>query len=322
MWELDYKESWPLKNSYFWTVVLEKTLESPLDFKEIQPVHPNGNQSWIFNGRTDTEAETPILWPPHAKSWLIWKDPDAGKDWGQEEKGTTEDEMAGWHHWLNGCAFEQDPRVGDGQGSLAWCSPWGSKRVGHNWANELNWLFKPHRNCSEMCPPVDCESTFHCLQRKAVGRCASRTQWASWAQVASWARVHKLQDIMSDNLRWSWYNNNRNKMHSNHNVLESSPNHPPCPWSMEKLSSMKLVPSAKKVGGRHSRALENDFWGALPSPLSQRGLGEPWGEHLLLHKILPVWKHLFVVNTHSQKVRGSQAQWEGIHLTCFKNKLG
>ena len=105
MWEFDYKESWAPKNWCFWTVVLEKTLESPLDCKEIQPVHPQGDMPWVFIGRTDVEAETPILWPPDAKSWLIWKDPDAGKDWGQEEKGTTEDEMVGWHHRLNGREF-------------------------------------------------------------------------------------------------------------------------------------------------------------------------------------------------------------------------
>ena len=105
MWELDCEESWVLKNWCFWTVVLEKTLESPLDCKEIQPIHPKGDQSWIFIGRTDAEAETPILWPPDANSWLIWKDPDAGKDWGQEEMGTTEDEMVGWHHWHNGHGF-------------------------------------------------------------------------------------------------------------------------------------------------------------------------------------------------------------------------
>ena len=98
LWGLDHKESWAPKNWCFWTVVLEKTLESPLDCKEIQPVHPKGDQSWVFIGRTDAEAETPILWPPRAKSWLIGKDPDAGRDWGQEEKGTTEDGMAGWHH--------------------------------------------------------------------------------------------------------------------------------------------------------------------------------------------------------------------------------
>ena len=103
-WQLDYKESWALKNWCFWTVVLEKTLESPLDYKEIQPVHPK-DQSWVFFGRADVEAETPVVWPPDVKSWLICKDPDAGKDWGQEEKGTTEEEMAGWHHRLNGYGF-------------------------------------------------------------------------------------------------------------------------------------------------------------------------------------------------------------------------
>ena len=127
MWELDYKESWALKNWCFWTVVLEKTLESSLDCKEIQPVHPKGNQSWIFIRRTDTEAETPILWPPDVKNWLIWKYPDAVKGWSQEEKRVTEDEMVGWHHQLYGHAFEQTPGDGDGQGSLACCSPWGSK---------------------------------------------------------------------------------------------------------------------------------------------------------------------------------------------------
>ena len=106
MWELDYKESWELKNWCFWTVVLEKTLENPLDSKEIKPVHPKGDQSWIFIGRTDAEAEALILWPPDAKNWLTGKDPDAGKDW-RQEKGMTEDEMVGWHHWLNGHEFEQ-----------------------------------------------------------------------------------------------------------------------------------------------------------------------------------------------------------------------
>ena len=106
MWELDYKESWTPKNWCFWTVVLEKPLESPLDSKGIQPVHPKGNQFWIFIGRTDAEAETPIFWPPDAKNWLIWKDRDAGKDWRQEKKGMTEDKMIGWHHRLSGHEFE------------------------------------------------------------------------------------------------------------------------------------------------------------------------------------------------------------------------
>ena len=106
MWELDCEEHWAPKNWCFWIVVLEKTVESPLDSKEIKPVHPEGDQSWVSIGRTYAEAETPVLWPPDGKSWLIWKDPDAGRDWGQEEKGTTEDEMAGWHHWLDGHGFE------------------------------------------------------------------------------------------------------------------------------------------------------------------------------------------------------------------------
>jgi len=142
MWELDYKESWAPKNWCFWTVVLEKTPESPLDCKEIQPVHPKGDQSWVFIGRNDAKAETPILWPPHVKSWLIGKDPDAGRDWRQEEKGTTEDEMAGWHHRLNAHEFEWTPGVGDGQGSLACCNSRGCKESDTtellNWT-ELNW---------------------------------------------------------------------------------------------------------------------------------------------------------------------------------------
>ena len=142
MWELDYKESWTPKNWCFWTVVLEKTLESPLDCKEIQLVHPKGDQSWVFIGRTDAEAETPILWPPDAKTWLIRKDPDAGKDWGQEEKRTTEDEMVGWHHRLNGYEFEQVLGDGKGQGRLASCSLWGHKES--DMTDRLNWLISVH----------------------------------------------------------------------------------------------------------------------------------------------------------------------------------
>ena len=133
MWELDYKESWVLKNWCFWIVVLEKTLKSPLDCKDIQPVHPKGSQSWIFIGRTDAEAEAPILWPPDAKNWLIGKDPEAGKDW-RQEKGMIEDEMVGWHHWLG---FEQALGVDDGQGSLECCSPWGRKES--DTTEQLNW---------------------------------------------------------------------------------------------------------------------------------------------------------------------------------------
>ena len=125
MWELDYKESWAQKNWCFWTVVLEKTLDSPLDGKEIQPVHPKGNQSWILIVRID--AEVPILWPPDAMNWLIGKDTDAGKDWRQAEKGMTEDKMVGWHHRINGHEFEQALGIRDGQGSLEYSSSWGLK---------------------------------------------------------------------------------------------------------------------------------------------------------------------------------------------------
>ena len=136
LWELDGEESWA-PNWCFWTAVLEKTLESPLDCKKIQPVHLKGDQSWVFIGRTDVEAEAPVLWPPHAKSWLIGKDSDAGRDWGQEEKGMTEDEMAGWHHWFDGRESEWTPGVGDGQGGLACCDSWGRKES--DMTEWLNW---------------------------------------------------------------------------------------------------------------------------------------------------------------------------------------
>ena len=137
MWELDCEESWVLKNWWFWTVVLEKTLESPLDCKEIQPVHSKGDQSRDFFGRNDAEAETLVLWPSHVKSWLTGKDSDAGRDWGQEEKGTTEDEMAGWHHGLDGRELEWTLGVGDGQGSLACCISWGRKES--DMTEWMNW---------------------------------------------------------------------------------------------------------------------------------------------------------------------------------------
>ena len=169
MWELDCKESWVLKNWCFWTVVLEKTLESPLDWNEIQPVHPKGDQSWIFIGRTNVEAETPILWPPDAKNWLIGKDPDAGKDWRWEEKGMTEDEMVGWHHRLDGHGFEWTLGVGYGQRGLVFCRSYDHNIKGerftfyelsHSVVSNSLW---PHglqhachsptpRSCSNSCP--------------------------------------------------------------------------------------------------------------------------------------------------------------------------
>ena len=137
MWELDCEEGWVPKNWCFWTVVLEKTLESPLDYKEIQPVHSEGDQPWDFFGRNDANAETPVVWPPHAKSWLIGKDSDAGRDWGQELKGMTEDEMAGWHHWLNGRESEWTAGDGDGQGGLVCCDSRGPKES--DMTEWVNW---------------------------------------------------------------------------------------------------------------------------------------------------------------------------------------
>ena len=143
-----FEEGWASKNWCFWTVELEKTLESPLDCKEIKSVNPKGNQSWIFIGRTDAEVEAPILWPPDVKSWLIRKAPDAGKDWEQEEKGMTEDEMVGWHHRLNGGEFEQVLGGGEGQGSLVCCSSWHCKQSdATERLNNNNQLLTYHLRC-------------------------------------------------------------------------------------------------------------------------------------------------------------------------------
>ena len=155
MWELDYKQSWVPKNWCFWTVVLEKTLfECPLNCKEIKTVNPKGNQSWIFIGRIDAEVETPILWPPDVKNWLIGKDPVAGQDWRQKEKGTTEDEMVGWHHWFDRHEFEQASKVGDGQGSLVYCGPWGWQESDMN--EQLN-LTELNLNILWHCPSLKLE---------------------------------------------------------------------------------------------------------------------------------------------------------------------
>ena len=137
MWELNCEEGWALKDWCVWTVVLEKTLESTLDCKEIQPVHSEGDQPWDFFGRNDAKAEAPVLWPPHAKSWLIGKDSDAGRDWEHEEKEMTKDEMAGWHHWLDGRESAWTPGDGDGQGGLACSNSWGRKKS--DMTEQLNW---------------------------------------------------------------------------------------------------------------------------------------------------------------------------------------
>ena len=179
MWQLEHKESWALKNWCFWTVVLEKTLESPLDCKEIKPVNPKGNQSSTFIGRTDAETEAPILWPPDAKRQLIGKDPDAGKNWRQEEKGTSEDEMIGWHHRFNGHEFEQAPGVADGQGSLECCRPWGCKEL--DMTERLNWTVSNFLQPMDYSPPG---SPIHGVSQ------ASILEWVaiSFSRTSSWHR--------------------------------------------------------------------------------------------------------------------------------------
>ena len=167
MWELDYKESWALKNWCFWTVVLEKTLESPLDCKVIQPVHPIGDQSWDFFGRTDAKAETPVLWPLHAKSWLIGKDSDAGRDWGQQDKGMTEDLIVGWHHQLSAHGFGWTPGVGDGQGCLPCCGSWDCKES--DTTERLNWTeLILIQGLFFICGT----SAYTCLPLKCKGKCS------------------------------------------------------------------------------------------------------------------------------------------------------
>ena len=177
MWQLDHKESWALKNWCFCTVVLDKMLESLSDWKDIKPVNLKGNQSWIFIGRTDAEAEISILWLPDVKNWLTRKDPDAGRDWKQEEKGTTEDKMVGWHHQLDGHEFEQGPGVCDGQGSLVSCSPRGHKEL-----DTTQWL-----NCTKVWPIKELQVSFRaktCLENLSACFIHCR-DWLSEAQ-RSW----------------------------------------------------------------------------------------------------------------------------------------
>ena len=180
-------------------MVLEKTLESPLDCKEIHPVHPKGDQSWVFTGRTDVEAETPILWPPDAKSWLIGKDLDAGKDWGQEEKGMTEDEMVGWHHQFNGLGFGWTPGVGDGQGGLACCTSWGRKES--DMTERLNWIQRKQCRRHEFDPwvgKIPGGGNGNPLPDSCLGNSMNRGVWwatihgvaKSQTQLSSWACKH------------------------------------------------------------------------------------------------------------------------------------
>ena len=185
------KDSWALKNWCFWTVVLEKILESPLDFREIHPVHHKGDQSWLFIGKTDVEAETPTLWPPDAKSWLICKDPDVGKNWGQEEKGVTEDKMVGWHHQLNGPESEQIQGHSEGQGSLVCCSPWGRKEWDTTEWTELNWT--DALNQWNQYIPMERLRVTQSLWRSQGGRacCTTRRAWckARRYEAALWCKA-------------------------------------------------------------------------------------------------------------------------------------
>ena len=208
--ELDYEESWALNNWCFWTVVLEKTLASPLDCKGIQPVHSKGDQSWVFIGRTDAEAETPILWPPPAKSWLIGKDPDAGKDWRQEEKGTTEGEMAGSHHWLDGHGFGWTPGVGDWHGGLACCGSWGLKES--DTTEWLNWTelkeILTELSGEQLNNPVESMTKF--LRVNSVWLATpAETYWNKVPQLVMWkGEVTRVRNPVSDHQQeqahWCW----------------------------------------------------------------------------------------------------------------------
>ena len=196
--KLDCEESWAPKNWCFWTVVLEKILESPLDSKEIQPVHSEGDQPWDFFGRNDAKAESPVLRPPHVKCWLIGKDSDAGRDWVQEEKGMTEDEMAGWHHWLDGRESEWTLGVGDGQGGLGCCSSWGYKES--DMTEQLNWLMVCNLRLLIFLPailiPASASSSpvFH-------GVTKSRTQLSDWTEL-NWCYVN--MNLISIKLLYFW----------------------------------------------------------------------------------------------------------------------
>ena len=194
---LGHKESWALKNLCFWTVVLEKTLESPLDSKETQPVNPKGNESWIFTGRTDAEGR--ILWPPDVKSRLTGKDPHAGKDWRQEEKGTTEDEMVGWHHRLNGHEFEPALGVGDRQGSLACCGSWGREEL--DTTEWLNWTEPGKSRASVAMYPGFHRNFPHLSHSTWEGREAPE-KWG-FRVSAMWAHPGPSQVLCSENVKAS-----------------------------------------------------------------------------------------------------------------------
>ena len=200
MWELDCEGSWVPKNWCFWTAVLEKTLESPLDCQEIQPVHSKGDQSWTFSGSSDAEAETPVLWPPHAKSWLIGKDFDAGRDWGQEEKGMTEDEMAGWHHQLSWVSVNSRSWWWTGRpGVLRFM---GSQRVGHEWATELNWTELNHQGSPPLAQTLCSSQALNSLQSALLSLLiqkliSSRNTLTDNTQNSVWPNIWASQPMSS-----------------------------------------------------------------------------------------------------------------------------
>ena len=189
--------------------MLEKTLESPLDGKEIQPVHPKGEQSWVFFGRTDVEAETPILWPPYAKSWLIGKDSDAGKDWGQEEKGTTEDEMVGWHHWLDRHGFGWTPGVGDGQGGLACCNSWGRKKS--DTTERLNWEGFTDSSAGKNAGDTEYESLILGQEDPLEEGMATHSSVLAW-EIPWTEEPGRLQSMGSQTVGQHWVTNTRRRL--------------------------------------------------------------------------------------------------------------
>ena len=210
MWVLDYKESWAPKNWCFWTVVLEKTLESPLDCKEIQPVHSKGDQSWMFIGRTDVKAETPILWPSDTKSWLIGKDPDAGRDWGQEEKVTTEGKMVGCHYRLNGYGFGWTPGVRDGQGGLVCCSSWCREesdmtewlnwtepQTDHSGLTKLSNVRKEFKKLKQLLYRQSSGDDFVSLVKQEVEQMPLLKLWINW-----WDNCREKTQVLSFHFLW------------------------------------------------------------------------------------------------------------------------
>ena len=218
MWELDYKESWALKNWCFWTVVLEKTLESPLDCKEMQPVHPKGNHPWIHTGRTDGETEAPVLWPSDAKNWLIGKDADPRKDWRQKEKGVTKDEMFGWHYRLCGRDFEHSPGDGEGQGSLTCCSPWGPQELDTPERLDSNSIQASKWKARSRLSVCGCQTAYDYFFRQSI--CS--TPLRDWIQPGWW---YSILSTLSPNLCDLYLSNHSGVPASNNFISQNASVH-------------------------------------------------------------------------------------------------